>query len=72
LAIFLLRLNMVLQDKILNLLDQIIEKNILEDSINKKPIESGDNWNVFYLKVLKNLLQELFDKKQNKEYYKIT
>jgi len=63
---------MVLQDKILNLLDQIIEKNILEDSINKKPIESGDNWNVFYLKVLKNLLQELFDKKQNKEYYKIT
>jgi len=54
---------MVLQDKILNLLDQIIEKNILEDSINKKPIESGDNWNVFYLKVLKNLLQELFDKK---------
>ena len=54
---------MVLQDKILNLLDQIIEKNILEDSINKKPTEAGDNWNVFYLKVLKNLLQELFDKK---------
>jgi len=63
LAIFLLILNMVLKDKILNLLDQIIEKNIIQDSINKKITESGDNWNVFYLKVLKNLLQELFDKK---------
>jgi hypothetical protein len=54
---------MVLKDKILNLLDQIIEKNMIQDSITKKPTESGDNWNVFYLKVLKNLLQELFDKK---------
>jgi hypothetical protein len=54
---------MVLKDKILNLLDQIIEKNIIQDSITKKPTESGDNWTVFYLKVLKNLLQELFDKK---------
>lgn len=54
---------MALKDKILNLLDQIIEKNIIEDHKNKKEIESGDSWNVFYLKILKNLLQELFDKK---------
>jgi len=63
LAIFLLRLNMTVKEKALGLLDQIIEKNILQDSINKKPTESGDNWNVFYLKILKNILQELFDKK---------
>lgn len=54
---------MTVKEKALSLLDQIIEKNILQDSINKKSTESGDNWNVFYLKILKNLLQELFDKK---------
>ena len=45
-------------DKILNLLDQIIEKNIWEDNLNKKPEDTGDNWNVHHLKLLKKLIEE--------------
>lgn len=45
-------------EKILNLLNQIIEKNIWEDSLTKKPEETGDNWNVHHLKLLKQLIEE--------------
>jgi len=43
-------------DKIIYLLDQIIEKNIWEDSLTKKSGETGDNWNVHHLKLLKSLI----------------
>lgn len=45
-------------DNILRLLDQIIEKNAWEDSITKKKEETGDNWNVHHLKLLKQLIIE--------------
>jgi hypothetical protein len=45
-------------EKILDLLNQIIDKNIWEDNVNKKPEETGDNWNVHHLKLLKKLIQE--------------
>lgn len=48
-------------NKSLNLLDQIIEKNIWEDSLTKKPGDTGDtgnNWNVHHLKLLKSLILE--------------
>lgn len=45
-------------DKIIYLLNQIIEKNIWEDSLVKKSEETGDNWNVHHLKLLKSLIEE--------------
>jgi len=51
-------------DKILFLLDQIIEKNVWEDSLTKKPEETGDNWNVHHLKLLKSLIFEYKNEKE--------
>ena len=45
-------------EQIKKLLDQIIEKNIWEDSLTRDKNETGDNWNVHNLKLLKNLLEE--------------
>ena len=45
-------------DKILNLLNQILEKNQYEDFKTKEPWQTGDNWNVHHLKLLKILLEE--------------
>jgi hypothetical protein len=44
-------------DKILNLLNQIIEKHEWEDSNNpnRKP---GDTWDLHHLKLLKQMLEE--------------
>ena len=50
---------------ILSLIDQMIEKNQWEDNLNKKPNETGDNWNVYYLKLLKSMIIEEFNKKDN-------
>jgi hypothetical protein len=51
-------------EKIERLLDQMIEKNIWEDSITKKPEETGDNWNVHHLKLLKSLILEYKNEKE--------
>lgn len=51
-------------DKILFLLEQIIEKNVWEDSLTKKPNETGDNWNVHHLKLLKSLILEYKNEKE--------
>lgn len=51
-------------NQILTLLDQILEKNIYEDAkanIENKP---GDNWNVFHLKLLKQLIINLHEEKK--------
>jgi hypothetical protein len=45
-------------DKAINLLNQIIEKNVWEDSLSKKDDETGENWNVYHLTLLKSLLEE--------------
>jgi hypothetical protein len=50
---------------ILSLIDQMIEKNQWEDNLNKKPNETGDNWNVYYLKLLKSMIIEESNKKDN-------
>jgi len=45
-------------DKIYTLLDQIIEKNIWQDNLNKTKDDTGDNWDVYHLKLLRKLLEE--------------
>jgi hypothetical protein len=45
-------------DKILDLLNQILEKNQYDDSRIREPWQTGDNWNVHHLKLLKTLLEE--------------
>jgi hypothetical protein len=45
-------------DKILNLLNQIIEYNLYHDLLNKKTEETGESWNVHYLRLLKQLIKE--------------
>jgi hypothetical protein len=45
-------------DKIYKLLEALIEKNIWEDSLTKDKAETGDNWNVHNLKLLKSLIEE--------------
>jgi hypothetical protein len=45
----------------INLLNQIIEKNIYDDLKSKKHEESGENWNIFHLKLLKQLLVETYE-----------
>lgn len=51
-------------EKILFLLEQIIEKNVWEDSLTKKQDETGDNWNVHHLKLLKSLILEYKNEKE--------
>lgn len=45
-------------EKIYTLLDQIIEKNIWEDNMSKDKDATGDNWDVYHLKLLRTLLEE--------------
>jgi hypothetical protein len=49
-------------DKILNLLDQVIEYNIYLDNKTKKDLETGDSFTVHHLKLLKALIEE-YEKK---------
>jgi hypothetical protein len=49
-------------DKVINLLDQIIEKNIIDDFNIKKDNEAGESWNVFHLKLLKKMVEEQYAK----------
>ena len=52
-------------NKILFLLDQIIEKNIWEDNLIKDKDATGDNWDVHHLKLLKEIIIEEFKNAQN-------
>jgi len=45
-------------EKIYTLLDQIIEKNIWEDNMSKDKDATGDNWDVYHLKLLRTLLEQ--------------
>ena len=45
-------------DKILNLLNQILEKKEYDDFQAKGASQTGDNWDVYHLKLLKTLLEE--------------
>jgi hypothetical protein len=49
--------------KIINLLNQIIEYNLYQDLLEKDPTETGDSWNVYHLKLLKQLINENKEKK---------
>lgn len=51
-------------NRILNLLDQILEKNIYEDMKSNTENKPGDNWNVFHLKLLKELIINLYEEKK--------
>ena len=53
-----------LYDKILTLLNQIIEKNIYYDLLNKKKVDTGDSWDVHHLKLLRNLIEE-YEREKN-------
>jgi hypothetical protein len=46
-----------MKDKVINLLDQIIEKNIYDDLKNNKD-KAGESWNIFHLKLLKKTILE--------------
>ena len=48
----------------INLLDQIIEKNIYDDLKLKKHEETGENWNIFHLKLLREILIEIYENKK--------
>ena len=52
-------------NKILFLLDQIIEKNIWEDNLTKDKDATGDNWNIHHLKLLKEIIIEEFKNAKN-------
>jgi hypothetical protein len=45
-------------DKILNLLNQILEKKEYDDSLVREALQTGDNWDIYHLKLLKTLLEE--------------
>jgi hypothetical protein len=45
-------------DKILNLLNQIIEYNVYQDLLTKDNKDTGETWNVHHLKLLKQLIKE--------------
>jgi hypothetical protein len=45
-------------DKILNLLNQIIEYNVYQDLLTKDKKDTGDTWNVHHLKLLKQLIKD--------------
>lgn len=49
-------------DKILNLLNQIIEYNVYQDLLTKDDKYTGDTWNIHHLKLLKQLIKE-YDQK---------
>lgn len=44
-------------DKVIALLDQIIEKNIYDDHEDRKE-KGGESWNIFHLKLLRDLIIE--------------
>ena len=48
-------------DKASKLLDQIIEKKQIDDLKSKKDEETGDSWDLYHLKLLKQLIQNAID-----------
>ena len=44
--------------KIISLLDQIIEYNYIKDQLEKDSQETGLDWNTHYLKLLKDLIKQ--------------
>jgi hypothetical protein len=45
-------------NQIISLLEQIIEKNVYYDNLSKGKNDTGDNWDVHHLKLLKTLIEE--------------
>lgn len=48
------------QEKILNLINQLIEKSLYEDILENGKLEDGDSWEVHHLRLLKNLIEDYF------------
>jgi hypothetical protein len=44
--------------QVLNLLNQILEYNVYKDLLEKEKNDTGDNWTIHHLKVLKDLINE--------------
>jgi hypothetical protein len=53
-------------DKIYKILDALIEKNLWEDNMTKSKDATGENWNVYHLKLLKTFLEEYEKEKDAK------
>jgi len=51
-------------NKIISLLEQIIEKNVYYDNLSKDKNDTGDNWDVHHLKLLKTLIED-YEKDKN-------
>ena len=45
-------------NQIISLLEQIIEKNVYYDNLSKSENDTGDNWDVHHLKLLKTLIED--------------
>jgi hypothetical protein len=51
-------------NQIISLLEQIIEKNVYYDNLSKSKNDTGDNWDVHHLKLLKTLIED-YEKDKN-------
>lgn len=48
------------QAKIINLVNQLIEKSLYEDILENGKLEDGDSWDVHNLRLLKSLIEDYF------------
>lgn len=46
--------------RIINLINQLIEKALYEDILENGKIEDGDSWEVYNLRLLKSLIEDYF------------
>jgi len=47
--------------RIINLINQLTEKALYEDILENGKLEDGDSWNVYHLRLLKNLIEDYFN-----------
>jgi len=48
------------QEKILNLVNQLIQQSLYRDILENGKLEDGDSWEVHHLRLLKNLIEDYF------------
>lgn len=49
------------QARIINLINQLTEKALYEDILANGKLEDGDSWNVYHLRLLKDLVEDYFN-----------
>ena len=49
------------QARIINLINQLTEKALYEDILANGKLEDGDSWNVYHLRLLKDLIEDYFN-----------